>query len=232
MARPQRWGYDLVRSPVRSQLDHTPLTLSALTPRPIPEIAAAARAVQANVVALRTNWCKRIAEEPAAHDIRTPSPGAISAQRELLIDWRVIRDFSNEELALRLRQVWGEFCALCWLFPFVDPQKPIDFGQLSPNQSLRCCQDVHQKIEQVQTGLWRMKHEQRLRLDGTKELSLQREHEIAMTTPFKVYNVSVSQCSDEDLLCCACEYAGMLAALRWASDNRWAWKAPGIDRKN
>ena len=211
-------------------MNSTPLTLSALTPRSVEEIAAAARSAQANVAALRTAWCKRTAQDPAQHDIRTPSPGGIQAHREMLIDWRVIRDYSDEEVALRLRQAWGEFCALCWLFPFVDPQAPIDFAKLSPNQSLRCCQDVHTKLDQVQTGLWRMKHEQRVRMDpeARRDPAFQKEHEVAMTRPLMVYGVSVTQCSEEDLLCCACEYAGMLAALRWASDNRWTWEAPGI----
>lgn len=194
------------------------------------DIAAAARAVQANVAALKTAWCKRTGQDAAKHDIRTPSPGAVQNHREILIDWRILRDYSDEEVALRLRQAWGEFCALCWLFPFVEPQSPIDFANLPPNQSLRCCHDVHEKLEKVQTGLWRMKHEQRVRFDADAKLdpSFQREHETAMTRPVMVYGQNISLCSDEDLLCCACEYAGMLAALRWAADNRWGWEAPGI----
>jgi hypothetical protein len=206
------------------------LTLSALTPRGPDEIAAAAKAVQANVVALKTAWCKHTGQEPSCHDIRTPSPGAVHRCRELLIDWRTIRAYSPEEIALRLRQVWGEFCALCWCFPFVDPQAPIDFERLSPSQSVRCCQDVLAKLHDIQTGLWRMKHEQRVRFepDARNDPQFQRQHELALTRPLKVYSQNVSTCSDEDLLCCACEYAGMLAALRWVSDSRWTWEAPGI----
>jgi hypothetical protein len=211
-------------------VNSAPLTLSVLTPRSIVDIAAAARAAQANVAALKTSWCKRTQQNPAEHDIRTPSPGAVHQFREMLIDWRVIRDYSLEEIALRLRQVWGEFCALCWCFPFVDPQKPIDFERLSPNQAFRCCNDLQEKLHEIQTGLWRLKHEQRVRFDATARgtLEFQREHEIALARPVMIYGQNVSQCSDEDLLCGACEYAGMLAALRWATDHRWGWEAPGI----
>lgn len=211
-------------------VDTTPLTLSALTPRPIHEIAAAARAVQANVFSLKTAWCKRLGHDASTHDIRTPSPGAVHAARDMLIDWRILKDYSAEEIALRLRQVWGEFSALCWMFPFVDPQRPIDFDQLPENQSLRCCADIQTKLHEIQTGLWRMKHEQRLRFDpaARTDPAFQRDHEIALATRLSVFGQSISHCSDEDLLCCACEYAGMLAALRWASDNRWKWEAPGI----
>ncbi len=211
-------------------MDATPLTLSALTPRSIGEIAAAARAVQANVVSLKTAWCKKTGQDAATHDIRTPSPGAVHEAREMLIDWRVLRDYSSEEIALRLRQVWGEFSALCWMFPFVDPQTPIDFGSLPENQSLRCCADVQTKLHEIQTGLWRMKHEQRLRFDpdARSDPKFQQVHQIAVAQRLMIYGQAISTASDEELLCCACEYAGMLAALRWASDNRWTWEAAGI----
>jgi len=209
---------------------HTPLTLSALCPRGIAEIAAAAHAVQANVVALRVAWCKRTGQAAEAHDIKTPSPGPVTKLREILIDWRTIRDYSMEEVVLRLRQVWGEFCALCWLFPFVDPQKPIDFAHLPPDQGLRCLGHVHEKLAEVQTGLWRMRHEQAYRYDAEarQRPDFIREHEAALARPVMVYGQQVGFCGDEELVCCACEYAGMLAALRWAVDDRWAWEAPGI----
>lgn len=207
-----------------------PLTLAAITSRTIEEIASAARAVQANVVALKIAWCKRTGQDPATHDIQTPSPGAVLSFREILIDWRIIRDYSLEEIALRLRQAWGEFCVLCWVFPFVDPQKPIDFAHLPANQAIRCCGHIQEKLHEIQTVLWRLKHEQKVRFDANarKNPEFQRQHEIAMGKPVTVYGQTVATCPDEELLCCACEHAGMLAALRWVADDRWAWEAPGI----
>ncbi|RIK63443.1 MAG: hypothetical protein DCC65_16010 [Planctomycetota bacterium] len=43
-----------------------------------------------------------------------------------------------------------------------------------------------------------------------------------------VFGQNISVCAPAELFACACEYAGMLAALRWATDVRWAWEAPGI----
>src|SRR5574337_1084337 len=130
-----------------------PISLISLTPRSIDEIAAAAHAVQANVVALRVACCKRTGQPPEMHDIKTPSPGSVVRCREILIDWRIIHDYTAEEAALRLRQVWGEFCALCWFFPFVDPQKPIHFDPLPPNQNVRCLGDIQEKLAEIQNGL-------------------------------------------------------------------------------
>lgn len=222
MARPRASDYD---TPVI-----TPLTLSSLTPRGLAEIAAAAHAVQANVVALRVAWCKRTGQAGDEHDIRTPPPGAVRANREMLIDWRIIKDYSAEEVLLRLRQVWGEFCALCWLFPFVDPQAPVDFEHLPPDQDLRCLGEIHDKLATVQSALWRLRHEQTFRTDADarSRLDFQREREVAISRPMQVYGQHIDHAPDADILCCACEHAGMLAALRWATDNRWTWEGPGI----
>ena len=200
-----------------------------MTPRSVDDIAATAQAVQANVVALRVAWCKRM-HQADLHDIKTPAPGPVLRRREVLIDRHVIKDYSPEEILIRLRQVWGEFSALCWLFPHVDPQNPIRFEPLAADQHTRCCADVQNKLDEVQRGLWRIRHEQRVRHDPTVRGNpeFQREHEIALTRPMMIYGQAIHACSDEDLFCCACEYAGMLAALRWASDDRWGWESPGI----
>jgi hypothetical protein len=205
----------------------TPLTLSALTPRGIEDIAAAAHAVQANVVALRVAWCKRTGEPIERHDIKTPSPGPVRKLREILIDWRVLRDYTAEQTFLRTRQVWGEFCALCWLFPFVDPQAPIHFDPLPSEQSLRCLNDVHEKLAEVQTGLARILSEQRRR-----QAPVEGEGDAGPPAPegppMRIGGRDIRKSSDEELLANACEYAGMLAAFRWATDDRWIWEGPGI----
>ena len=207
-----------------------PGNISAVNPRSLDAVAAAAHAVQANVAALRVAWCKRTGEPPDSHDIKTPTPGAVRHSREILIDWQTLRDYAFEEIVLRLRQVWGEFSALCWLFPNVDPQHPIRFDPLEPGQSIRCPMHIFDKLNEVQAGLWRIRHEQRARHDpkARKDPAFQREHEIALTRDVKVFGQHVSLATDDDLFCCACEYAGMLAALRWTSDDRWSWEAPGI----
>jgi hypothetical protein len=207
-----------------------PEHLNALESRSLDEIAAAAQAVQANVVALRVVVCRLTGQEPATHPIKTPAPGAVKALREILIDRPILAGYAVEEAMLRLRQVWGEFCALCWLFPHVDPQRPIHFGEISPWQTMRCLGEVHEKLAEVQRGLWRLLHEQRLRHDpeASRKEAFRRDHEFALSRPMTVAGKLITLASDDEIFCAACEHAGMFAALRWVTDKRWAWEAAGI----
>ncbi|MCG8409621.1 MAG: hypothetical protein MI923_30815 [Phycisphaerales bacterium] len=207
-----------------------PQSLAALTPRGPDEIAAAAHATQANVVALRVAWCRLSGQPMEDHEIKTPAPGPVRKMREILVDRHVIKSYEPNEIVIRLRQIWGEFCSLCWSFPFVDPQKPINFNDLPENQSIRCPTEVLTKLDEIQKHLWRIRHEQRRRHDSEarKDPAFHREDEIALGYPLRIYGVEILNCDDASLFTAACEYAGMLAALRWASDHRWTWEAPGI----
>lgn len=207
-----------------------PYSLDAVTPRSLDEIAAAAHVTQANVVALRVAWTRRFGTLSEQHDIQTPSPGPVRKMREILLDRHVLKSYEPNEILLRLRQIWGEFYALCWLFPFVDPQKPINFDNLPVNQSIRCPTEVLSKLDEIQKHLWRIRHEQQRRHDreARKNPRFQREDELALMYSIKIYGVDILSCDDESLFSAACEYAGMLAALRWVSDRRWTWEAPGI----
>lgn len=206
-----------------------PQSLESVSARSIDEIRSAACATQANVVTLRVFVERR---DPAQQltDIRTPSPGPVRRNRDILLDTQTLKTYSSGELIVRLRQVWGEFCALCWLFPHVDPQTPIDFDPLPDGQDLRCINDARAKLAQVQTDLWRLVHEQRLRHDpdARSDPAFQQDAEVAVTQRLRIYGVNVSKASDEQVFHAACEYAGMIAAFRWALDDRWAWEGPGI----
>ena len=46
--------------------------------------------------------------------------------------------------------------------------------------------------------------------------------------PMLVFGQNVRVCSSDDLLACTCQYAGMLAAIRWSSDDRWKWNQAGV----
>lgn len=194
------------------------------------EIAEAALAVQANVVTLRVAFGRKTGREDMLSDIRTPAPGCVSAHREILLNPGTVKDYSPDEVMMRLRQVWGEFCALCWMFPFEDPQSPMDFHRLSPAQSIRCPNDVQKKLDEVQRHLWRMQLETRYRHDtaARSDRSFMDEYQTAQMKPFRVFDQDVRFASHETLFTAACEYAGMLAAFRWVSDARWKWEAPGI----
>lgn len=204
--------------------------LESLDPRSRDDAAAMAVAAQANLVSLKVAWSRRAGVDPSKHDIRTPPPGGVMRFRESLIDRHVIAAYSDEELAIRMHQVWGEFGALCWLFGVGDPHRPPDFHALRPDQPMRCPVHVQDKLSQVQKGLWRLRHEQAFRFQPEVRTSqeFQRDHEIALATAMMVFGQNVRVASNESLLLCACEYAGMLAALRWVSDVRWEWEGPGI----
>lgn len=210
-----------------------PQALDSVSARSIDEIRGTARSVQANVVALRVALERR-SPEVRLTDIKTKSPGPIRQYREVLLAAETLKSYAPEELLVRLRQVWGEFCALCWLFPHVDPQSPIDFDNLPPGQDHRCITDARAKLEEVQTHLWRLLHEQRRRSDpdASRDPAFQREAEIAVTHRLRVYGVNVAHAADLQVFHAACEYAGMLAALRWALDDRWTWEGPGIMKLN
>jgi len=107
--------------------------LSVLIPRSLDHIAAATHAVQANVATLRVAWERRSAPRDIELDIRTPPPGPVRSMREILLHRDTVKSYEPAEILLRLRQVWGEFCALAWLFPGVDPQNPINFSKLPPD---------------------------------------------------------------------------------------------------
>lgn len=187
-------------------------------------------AVQANVAALKVAWAKRAGMPSDRHEIRTPPPGAVRRFREALIDRHIVVAYDDQQLALRTRQVWGEFSVLCWLFGHDDPHSPPEFSTMAADQPIRCTGHIQGKLDDVQKGLWRLRCEQRIRFEPTAKLDVefQREYEEAISSPMMVYGQSVRVIPDELILLCACEYAGMLAALRWAMDDRWGWEADGI----
>jgi hypothetical protein len=211
-------------------MTEVPQVLDMLEPRGVAEVALMAHAVQANVVTLKVAASRRMGVDSASHEIATPAPGAVTRFRDVLVDRECLAAYSDEELALRLRQVWGEFAALCWTLGCNDPHRPPAFAELPANHPMQCPMTVQHKQASVQKCLWRLRHEQRLRFDpeARNDPAFRQEYEVALSTPVMVYGQNVRVCSNEELVLCACEFAGMLAALRWVSDVRWQWEADGI----
>src|SRR5215468_5090081 len=135
-------------------------------------------AVQANLAALKVAWSRRVGVPSESHEIKTPPPGAVRRFRETLIDRDTVAGYSDQELALRTRQVWGEFSSLCWAFDHRDPHHPPDFGRLA-DQPMHCPMHIQSKLEEVQKGLWRLRWEQRFRFDpaARSEPGFQQEYE-------------------------------------------------------
>lgn len=182
-------------------------------------------AAQANLAQLRTAHAKRVGVAPEEHVIRTPSPGAVKDYRETLIDWKIIKAYSNDELMLRLREVWGQFSLFCWAVHAADPHEPPDFSNPEDGTYVRESCELGVKSHDLERCLWRLQFEQRLRHepDFKNEPGFPGAHEAAMELPLKVYGEDIQVCSDANLLMCACEYVGMLHAIRWISDDRRPW---------
>jgi hypothetical protein len=208
--------------------------LRLLRPRPGQDVAAMGLAVQANLVQLQTALARRFRGPPSS----VPPPGPITRYRETLIDWRTLKGYDEPLLNLRLREIWGQHCLICWTFHESDPTRPPAYADLSGaslagpagNHAMRCAGELGAKLSDITQGLWRLRHEQRLRHDpaARQEPEFRKQQEAAMDMPMLVYGENVRVCADGDLLSCACEYAGMLAAIRWISDDRWTWGRPGI----
>lgn len=209
-------------------------------------------AVQANLMTLVVADAKRHGIPPAQHDIKVRPPGAVKHFRETLIDPKTIAGYSDMELHLRLREIWGQFCLMGWLFSLNDTGSadssgqqalstdsgrpglaaagPIDFSHHPEKLDMHCGTALEIKMAEIRGFLWKMLFEQRRRLDGDhqKTPSFAQEIELASRIPAQGFGKPIEKLSGEQLLYLSCEYAGMLAAIRWTADPKLAWGAPGI----
>lgn len=182
--------------------------------------------VQANLALLRRAEARRRNMEPGGHDIHIPAPSRVDAFKESLIAPAVVNDYSDMELHLRLHELWGQYCAMRWLFQAGDHDA--DFSTFSKVRELECATSVEVKLTEVHAYLWRFRFEQRRR-ENPEDYNLENgEAEIAETIPATAFDKPAQRCSDEELLFAACQHAGMLAVLRWVMDPAIAWSAPGI----
>ncbi len=191
-----------------------------------------ALAVQANLVALKVAWSRRAGVDSDLHPIHAPPPGVVRRFREVLIDRALLNEYSDSDLVLRTRQVWGEFSLLCWAFHIRDAQQPPDFAALAPGNPFRCPGALVDREQEIARRLWRLQHEQRFRLDrdARSDPAFQRDHEYAQSIRMTVDDQDIRLVPPDALLAAACEHAGMLGAIRWLIDDRRVWNEPGIMR--
>ena len=201
-------------------------------------------AVQANLVTLVVAESKRLGKKPDQHDIKIAAPGAVKHFRETLIESKTIAAYSDVELHLRLREIWGQFCLMGWLFSLNEPGRVGPAHHSSPNESehtvtfaglpdtaeMHCGTALEIKDAEIRGFLWKMLFEQRRRLGPAYEKSpaFAKEMELASQIPAKGFGKPIEKLTGEQLLYLSCEYAGMLAAIRWVSDPKLPWAAPGI----
>ncbi|MCH7871559.1 MAG: hypothetical protein IID33_07645 [Planctomycetes bacterium] len=201
----------------------------ALRPRSANDWCDLALVTQANLVPLRVRQCRRNRAETAPHPIQTPAPGAVKRMREHLLDRRGFAEMSDRDLALRLRQVWGQFSAFCWLMKGDDPNHPPSFAKIDADQA-RCPMELADRVENVRRTLWRVRFEQQLRFVGDFRLRPD-FHDLKLAAgeiAVDVYGRPVHMAPPDAVVLYGCETAGVFATLRWAMDDRWDWEQPGI----
>lgn len=186
-------------------------------------------AVQANLVQLKVAEAKRRGIAPAMHAIGVPAPGYVKHFRETLIAHGVIAAYPDLHVHLRLREVWGQYCLMLWLFELKGPAETSNFAAAQLGE-MRCGSALDIKHDEIHALLWRLRFEQRRRTDAdyAESAVFRRDRGYADRIPAEVWGKKVAECSDEELLSAACEYAGMLAALRWVMDPRRVWGEEGI----
>jgi hypothetical protein len=188
-----------------------------------------ARVVQANLVTLRVQQCRRAGISSEDHEIKTAPPGPITTFREHLIEHDLLPAVADRELAVWLRFVWGQFSGFCWLFKHDDPHRPPAFRALCEDH-VRCPPHIVDKVEQVRTMLWRVRFEQQLRYGQEFRLrpDFHSMREAAKDIEVDVYGQAVSAASLADLASLEAELRGILSVLRWVIDDRLDWQAEGI----
>ena len=187
-------------------------------------------AVQANLVQLVVAESKRRGRRPIDHDIKVVSPGHVKRFRETLIDPKTIAAYSDLELHLRLREIWGRFCLMRWLFSITESDTPVCFAGLPDDREMHCATALQIKCAEVRAFLWKMLFEQRRRTepDYVRTPLFREDASVAERIPAAGFGKPIEQLTDEELLYASCEHAGLLAAIRWVLDKRLAWDAPGI----
>ena len=194
------------------------------------DVRAMAIAIQANLVQLKVADANRQGIAPTGHEIPVKPPGAVREYRETLIERAALKRYSNLEMALRLHEVWGQFCLMQWLFRQDPAAGAGDFAALAPDTHPRCGAVLGVKQAELEAFLWRLRFEQRLRREPDIVRSPRYSADLAAATriPLRLLGNELADCTDDELLVGACEHAGMLATIRWVLDNQLAWGAPGI----
>lgn len=195
-----------------------------------------ARATQANALQLLLAAHKRkLIDAP-----RLGSPGAVRDYRDVLIDWRTIRSYSDHDLMLRTHQVWGQHCLFCWAFYANDPHTPPAYADLEPAHQMREGRQLTAKLDRLVSEMSVLRQEH-LRRAGSSTADTPPDASAPVTHPPAALpegpsaqkpagdlGTSLSTWTDDELPARLCEYAGMLAAARWMADDRWTWDDPEI----
>lgn len=187
-------------------------------------------AVQANLVQVRTAEARQCGAEVPPAEMHVVAPGAVLKYREALIDRIRLKHYSPQELQLRMREIWGQYCLMRWVFAATVEEEPTNFAKLPPGAALRCDATMDVKLAEIQGLFWCLRFEQRRRQDAEyiKSAAFAEDLKVAESIPATAFGTPASDATDAALLFASCEHAGMLGALRWTRDRRRNWGEPGI----
>lgn len=200
-----------------------PVQSSSREPRRREDVRALGIVLQANLVQLRVEARRRAPDDAAWSRMALPSPGAVIAHREALIDRRVVRSYAPVELRMRWHEQWGAYCALCWLIQAAEPAH--NFGGPLPDADMHCAAAVDVKIAEVHAFLWRLRYELAARRDPdyARTPSGRRDALRAARIPLALHGKTPENADNGELLDGFCEHIGMVAALRWAVHPQRSW---------
>lgn len=202
----------------------------SVAPRSPLEIRDVALVVQANLGKLQAEWERRSGTKPFGDGDRIASPDSPSKYREHIIDEAVLRNYSDAALLLRMHEIWGQFCTLLWYFQQSGVGQSRDVRDLPPWPETRCAASMAAKHDEIHAVLWNLRFEQRRRGDAEYRASpdFERDRTFSNGIPVPLFEKAIADCTNEELLIGACEYAGMLAAIRWMKDATRTWGEPGL----
>ena len=195
------------------------------------DVRAMSVAAQANLVQLRVFVARRIGTGHLAFDHPVRSPGAVRSYRDALIDRDALKAYTPEQVLLCTHEVWGQHCLFQWVLD-ADSESASDADAASRSEppELRCDAVLAVNLAEISGLFWRVRFEQRCRAqaDHAKSAWYTEGRALAETIPAVACSKPVAEASDDEMLCTACEFVGMLSALRWIMDRRRDWGEPGI----
>ena len=185
---------------------------------------------QLNLVHLQDETEKRTGRVEFAGLGRIHAPAKPLRFLGCLIDPLAIRTYSDIALCLRFHEVWGQFCTFLWYFHRTGPDDAPDIGSLPSLPETRCGASRAAKCDEIHAVLWKLRFEERQRVDEEYRASAEfrADQFLASRIPVPLFERDITDCTDEELLIGACEYAGMLAAIRWITEARRVWGEAGI----
>lgn len=193
------------------------------------EVRAMAIAVQANLVQLRTAALRLDEAAGGLADVNAPPPGAVKNFRETLIDREIVRAMDRSALATALQEQWGRYCLMRWMFHESTPEGLRDLSRLTPASEMRCETELRVKEAELHAMLWRYRHDERARLAASyrADAAFARYQELADFIPPLAAADGLAATPDARLAL-ACQYAGMLATLRWVIRPQTDWQSPDL----